>query len=95
MPTWWSNQTNSAIITLAAIATIDQILSGILNLCRIDKFLKEYITVTSMKVFFKKNSPIVVKFFFLVLKLKFKVFDIHISWDCYYSFILKVFFFIF
>lgn len=28
MPTWWSNQTNSAIIALAAIATVDQILSG-------------------------------------------------------------------
>ena len=29
MPAWWSNQTNSAVIALATIATMDQILSGL------------------------------------------------------------------
>lgn len=29
MPTWWSNQTNSAVIALATIVTMDQILSGL------------------------------------------------------------------
>ena len=28
VPTWWSDQSNTVIITLAAIASIDKILSG-------------------------------------------------------------------
>lgn len=47
-----------------------------MNLCRIDKFLKEYIIVILMKVFFKKKFFYCSKVFFLVLKLKFRVFDI-------------------